>query len=490
MDEQMTINGGDLIAWGYTPGAWFKDAIGQANLMQQGGADLDAIQALVSTLVPKPIETIKRQDGSGIPCHYNITVDPSEPAELDNLAKVRAHMHELAGIPTIRALAVMPDACPAGSDLGTIPVGGVAVAEGAIHPGMHSNDICCSVALSVFSDGLAEKVLDAGMKISHFGPGGRQRIDDMRVPTDLMAKFFDNKFTVKLMKAAREHYGSQGDGNHFFYVGRIESTDQLCLVTHHGSRKPGAELYRLGIQAAWDHTRVYCPDVPKHNAWIPYDSEDGEAYWEALQLIREWTKSNHFAIHDAVAESLGLKVIDRYWNEHNFCFKRGDYFYHAKGATPNYLGFASDGLHGNTLIPLNMAAPILVCAPHDDPTWGMDFSEKSLGFCPHGAGRNFSRTGFMKSLEERGISPKEIIAKYRETYDIRAFTGKYDISEFPEAYKSPEKIVAEIETYNLTTVVDRIQPYGSIMAGHTGWSQRDKKKKAVAIKGQDNTGQT
>ena len=36
------------------------------------------------------------------------------------------------------------------------------------------------------------------------------------------------------------HFGTQGDGNHFFFVGRIASTGETALVTHHGSRKPGA----------------------------------------------------------------------------------------------------------------------------------------------------------------------------------------------------------------------------------------------------------
>ena len=57
-------------------------------------------------------------------------------------------MTELMRTPKIIAGAVMPDACPAGPK-GTIPVGGIAVSE-AIHPGMHSADICCSMAISVY----------------------------------------------------------------------------------------------------------------------------------------------------------------------------------------------------------------------------------------------------------------------------------------------------------------------------------------------------
>jgi tRNA-splicing ligase RtcB len=84
------------------------------------------------------------------------------------------HLHELMRVPTIKAGAVMPDACPAGSAPGTIPVGGIVACENAIHPGYHSADICCSMAISIFDrDTDPLDVLDAGTKLTHFGPGGR-----------------------------------------------------------------------------------------------------------------------------------------------------------------------------------------------------------------------------------------------------------------------------------------------------------------------------
>ncbi|MGP9791317.1 hypothetical protein ACTZWY_15310 [Roseinatronobacter sp. NSM] len=33
----------------------------------------------------------------------------------------------------------------------------------------------------------------------------------------------------------------------------------------------------------------------KQNAWIPADSDEGLAHWDALQLLRRWTKANHNA---------------------------------------------------------------------------------------------------------------------------------------------------------------------------------------------------
>ena len=81
---------------------------------------------------------------------------------------------------------------------------------------------------------------------------------------------------------------------------------------------------------------------------------------------------------------LDLERKDRFWNEHNFVFRKSDgLFYHAKVATPAWSDFAADS-SGLTLIPLNMAEPILI-------TRGLD-AANAFDFAPHGAGRNFSWT--------------------------------------------------------------------------------------------------
>ena len=100
-------------------------------------------------------------------------------------------MAELMRVPTIVAGAVMPDACPAGSAPGTIPVGGVVATRNAIHPGMHSADICCSMSITVLDkDADATAILDAGMKLAHFGGGGRPRGAQI-APADALLDAFD-----------------------------------------------------------------------------------------------------------------------------------------------------------------------------------------------------------------------------------------------------------------------------------------------------------
>src|SRR5262245_35547492 len=141
------ITGKTLIAWGYQPGPWFSAAIAEAEKARRAGADEAAIRAIVDRFAPPPAPTavgLRRQGELA----YRLNIRAEDDSEVENVASVEKHMRELMRTPTIVAGAVMPDACPAGQAPGTIPVGGVIAAKDAIHPGMHSADICCSMAVS------------------------------------------------------------------------------------------------------------------------------------------------------------------------------------------------------------------------------------------------------------------------------------------------------------------------------------------------------
>ncbi len=347
-------------------------------------------------------------------------------AEQANVENVRATMREVSRTPGVRAAAIMPDACPSGP-IGTIPVGGVVASE-AIHPGMHSADICCSMAISILPGVAPHELLDAVHGVTHFGPGGRPRGVQLKPSDATLAAFEANPYLNQIASVAIEHFATQGDGNHFAYVGQMKSTGETALVTHHGSRAPGARLYDRGMKIANRFRELLSPETLKQNAWIPAESEEGEYYWKALQIVRQWTKENHFAIHDMAVSKLGAKVADRFWNEHNFVFRKSDgLFYHGKGATPAFDKWADDATD-LTIIPLNMAQPILIVRGSN--------AAHGLGFSPHGAGRNFSRTAHLRQLaaeygaDSRGLSPNniaDILIKETSGLDVRFFSGNADV---------------------------------------------------------------
>lgn len=243
------------------------------------------------------------------------------------------------------------------------------------------------------------------------------------------------------------------------------------LITHHGSRGPGAKLYKKGMVIAERFRKQLSPETLKQNAWIPFNTEEGQTYWEALQIIRQWTKTNHEVIHNAVASTLALEVKNRYWNEHNFVFKDNDLFYHAKGATPLDAKFLPD-VTGPRLIPLNMSEPVLIVEGTTTKT--------NLGFAPHGAGRNISRT------QHRNSKTGHIMQIFKEEtkgLDVRFFSNEIDITELPSAYKNAQSVRDQMNEFNLGKVIDEVLPYGCIMAGD--WQKNAPwrtKKKAKALK--------
>ncbi|MCB0760580.1 MAG: RtcB family protein [Flavobacteriales bacterium] len=457
----MQINGQTLIELGYRPGKWFGEALEHIRTHQLEGAEMEAY--LSKFRLPDPIALREN------PVGYSVNIAAETEQEVSNVDSVLSTMNELMRTPTLVAGAIMPDACPTGG-IGQIPVGGVAVAKNAIHPGMHSADICCSVMLTDFGKTDPQLVLNMAHESTHFGPGGRPRGKQFRLTSELEERFRSNPFlsSDRMISAAREFLATQGDGNHFLYVGRLASTGNTVIVTHHGSRAPGALLYRKGMEIAERFRRDLSPETLKENAWIPFETPEGEAYWNALQVIREWTKLNHSLIHNSVVEKLHTEVQDRYWNEHNFVFRKDNLFYHAKGATPLDDAFMSD-VTGPRLIPLNMSEPVLVVQG--------ETNGNNLGFAPHGAGRNTSRSFHRRSKGDQ--CEMEIFHEETQGLDVRFFSGEIDITELPSAYKNAESVRNQMKEFNLGQVIDEVLPYGCIMAGDWKRNAPWKKKKAA-----------
>ena len=304
MENKTKITGKEIIALGFKSAKWFPEAIEYINKNELSKEEM------INYLEQFKVEQIDLLEN---PADFKINIKAENELEDINVNSVKKTMEVLMKTPTIVNGAIMPDACPTGSS-GTIPVGGIVVAKNAIHPGMHSADICCSVMLTDFGNAKPKDVLDAAHSITHFGPGGRDRNTQFRFPMDLLAEIEANPFlnNQKCISAARSHLGTQGDGNHFLFVGKSKNTGNTMLITHHGSRGFGANLYNRGMKIAEQFRQELSPQTLKQNAWIPFETEEGKNYWEALQIIRKWTKLNHEVLHDATLHKIGMQLENRF----------------------------------------------------------------------------------------------------------------------------------------------------------------------------------
>lgn len=446
-------NGTDLIEMGIRPGPFMSEAIQIANSMyEKKGMAYEEIQ---KALLNRQVDIIfKREE----PVQFSDFLKTSNDLEEENKEGVLNAMNEVMYSPVVTGGAILPDACPAGA----APVGSVIAVENALVPSYHSADVCCSVALTEFeSEESSFDILNTIQALSHWGPMVKEKKSYITLPEEFFEGWSDNRFLQGLHNKAQDHFGTMGDGNHFLSLGERESTGRKCIVSHFGSRGFGAEVYKRGQQAAFKETKLIAKGFTKDHAWLDFDSDVGKDYWSALQVVREWTKRNHFCFHNMIINEMHGRKIDQFWNPHNFVFKMDKTFYHAKGATPNYKGHSHDD-SGLTLVPLNMEDPILIL----EHTNNVD----AHGFAPHGAGRNMSRTKWMKANPE----PRKPLVDYR------FWAGIPDTSELPDAYKCAKTIKEEINNYNLGKVVDQVIPYGCVMAGdleyHAPWRVKRREK--------------
>lgn len=53
-------------------------------------------------------------------------------------------------------------------------------------------------------------------------------------------------------------------------------------------------------------------------AWLDMDSEEGQEYWAAMNLMGDYAAANHDVIHRLVSKLLGAHIIAGVENHHNF----------------------------------------------------------------------------------------------------------------------------------------------------------------------------
>lgn len=402
-----------------------------------------------------------------------MTAQPYSPVPLSVWGKdldpnSLAQMENARSLPVSAAAALMPDAHVGYG----VPIGGVLATRGAIIPYAVGVDIACRMKLSVFDIPPAaldkkherDRLIDAIESQTKFGVGGefrgRERREHAVMDLDWSAHFL----TRGLRDKAWNQLGTSGSGNHFVEFGLLTVTDSaprhveqhsvggsharwdlapgvyLALLSHSGSRGSGAAVCNHFSGLA----RGLRPDLPKeqsHLAWLDINSQAGQEYWTAMNLMGEYAAASHACIHKAIAKQLGAQVIADVENHHNFAWKEThtidgreeEVFVHRKGATP-----AGKGVMG--VIPGTMASPGYVVVGKGSPA--------SLNSSSHGAGRALSRTKAREKFRfgaVRGMLREQGITLLSAGAD-----------EAPGAYKDIEQVMGAQQ--DLVDTVARFDP--------------------------------
>ena len=355
-------------------------------------------------------------------------------------------MHNAAMLPVAFAGALMPDAHQGYG----LPIGGVLATENAVIPYAVGVDIACRMKLSI---------LDIPVNTAF-----KRRFEDLKRAIETETKFgtgaswqrplehdvLDEDWTVtrvteKLFDKARAQLGTSGSGNHFVEFGivtllkpemNLEPGEYLALLSHSGSRGSGATIAKHYSDLAMDFHRELPPEL-KHLAWLNMDSEAGQEYWAAMNLMGLYASANHALIHKKVVKAIGAKVLAGVENHHNFCWHERhfgkDVYVHRKGATPAGMGVLG-------MIPGSMATPGFVVRGKGN--------KDSLESASHGAGRAMSRTKAKEQFTWKMVRPK------LEEAGVTLLSAGID--ENPFAYKDIEKVMAS--QTELVHVIARFDP--------------------------------
>ncbi|MCA9041413.1 MAG: RtcB family protein, partial [Planctomycetaceae bacterium] len=375
-----------------------------------------------------------------------------DKVEIDDQA--HHQMREACELPMAFGAALMPDA-HVGYGL---PIGGVLACENAVIPYAVGVDIACRMKLSVFD--LPVETLDKGRpalkdaleKGTRFGVGAKYT-----KPQD--HDVMDQDWTITRITRERKdnawkQLGTSGSGNHFVEFGLLtiderdddlglEAGKYLALLSHSGSRGAGAAVCNTYSAIA----RANMPDGYEkfgRLAWLDLDSEAGQEYWAAMNLMGDYAAANHAVIHREIAKLLGAESIATVENHHNFAWIEEHHgkevVVHRKGATP-----AGEGVLG--VIPGSMADPAFVVRGKGNP--------ESLHSASHGAGRKMSR----KKAKDK-FNFKSVRNTLRDR-GIEVLSAGAD--EVPGVYKDIREVMAEQE--DLVEAIAKFDPKIVKMSG-------------------------
>lgn len=362
-------------------------------------------------------------------------------------------------LPVSVAAALMPDA-HVGYGL---PIGGVLACDNAVIPYAVGVDIACRMKLTVTDlpvDAFRENTpqscdeLDQALQQgTRFGVGGRW-------PVNPYHEVLDEDWTITAVtrenrdKAAAQ-LGTSGSGNHFVEWGiltlpvaelGIEAGQYVALLSHSGSRGSGAAVCRRYTDIARGSVpaRIRNDKQLRHLAWLSMDSEAGQEYWAAMNLMGRYASANHAVIHRNVLQLAGAQSLATVENHHNFAWKEThggrEVYVHRKGATP-----AAAGELG--VIPGNMADSCFVVRGKGNAD--------SLRSASHGAGRKMSRAAAKAAFHWKTWK------NHLREKQVRLLAGGLD--EVPGAYKDIHEVMAAQK--DLVDVVGEFLPKIVMMCG-------------------------
>jgi tRNA-splicing ligase RtcB len=343
-------------------------------------------------------------------------------------------MNSIMSMPFVLGGALMPDGHRVAPE--KPPVGSIIVCD-AVVPAYVGADISCSVQITITNMIVDDDWFEAAFPSIQYVLKNKARfgleiqpdpvvfdMDFYNQTPDLKTGFGEQVYE-EVKKIARNHFGTCGDGNHFFEFGYVPAGNKgkrhLAMLSHFGSRAVGST-----IASAYESLANDMYELPKGVKDAPLDptSPDGQDYITLMNWAGDFAEAGHQWLHKYLLEQLAERVDLAYsttetvYSRHNSMWITNDGYVHRKGATPA-------DLNQKGVIPATMGHATQIISGLGNP--------ESFNSASHGGGRTHSRG---QALQEFSNTHDYVL---REA-GVRLIGG--DSDEDPRAYKDIHKVMA------------------------------------------------
>ena len=335
-------------------------------------------------------------------------------------------LDDVASLPGVKAVAGMPDLHP-----GKYGPVGCSVLADRIYPLLVGSDIGCGMGLFQLDVTMRKLRIDKaagrlrGLDAPWQGSAAEALAEAGLAPTPFDASL-----------------GSIGGGNHFCELQAIEEIlvpeaaaevgldrSQVCLLVHSGSRGLGFSILQRQLAAG--------------TAYLGPASEAGHAYLAEHDAAVRWAALNRRVIAERATEAAGATCRAIANLSHNLVEMTAGGVLHRKGTAPADRGLVPIPGSRGTLSYL--VEPLAAARPE---------TQASLA---HGAGRKFDRAS-MHGRIRTGKSDRAKLARNPFGGVVVCEDRDLIVEEAPEAYKSIDRVIADLADFGLARVVATFRP--------------------------------
>ncbi len=353
-----------------------------------------------------------------------------------------------------------------------MPIGGVIAADNVIIPNAVGSDIGCGMAYvqtDIKAEDITKTMTDSGtvlqciiggilrdIPVGFSKHGERQPCKTLDCAMEEPQKY---SFAPELQNELKNVYyqaGTLGGGNHFI---EIQEGDDgyVGIMLHSGSRNIGARVCNYFHKLARELNEKWYSDLPdtKQLAFLPVDTEEGQAYINYMQLCLDFAHENRDKMMDE-AQRIFANLCEKYLDKtpeytgyinchHNYAALENHYgknvWVHRKGA----IRAREDELG---IIPGAMGSFSYIVRGKGNP--------ESFMSCSHGAGRKMSRT---KARETYSV--EQVMTDINSSGMVLGKRSKKDVAEeYRLSYKDIDTVIENEK--DLVETVKKLKTLGVV----------------------------